>query len=185
MPTPATDEDLVVRLRAGDLGAFDELYMRYERRLFGYLRRFVGDRALAEDLFQDVLLTVLADRSFDPRRGRFGAWVFTVARNRWRMHGRHAAVVAAASEPAVAAIASDPEGDAARMKVVREAMAGLPDAQQELLVLKQVGELSYREIADLQGIHEGTVKSRLHAAMKAFRERLTSLGAAEEVGDNG
>jgi RNA polymerase sigma-70 factor (ECF subfamily) len=55
-------------------------------------------------------------------------------------------------------------------------MAALPDAQQELLVLKQVGELSYREIAELQGIQEGTVKSRLHAAMRAFRERLAEVG---------
>src|SRR5688572_7215517 len=177
MPS-ATDEDLVVRLRAGDLAAFDELYLRYERRLFGYLRRFVGDRALAEDLFQDVLLTVIADRSFDPSRGRFGAWVFTVARNKWRMHGRHAAVEAAAAAP-TSTSTIDPEDAAGRNKSVRDAMAALPDAQQELLVLKQVGELSYREIAELQGIQEGTVKSRLHAAMRAFRERLA------EVGENG
>jgi RNA polymerase sigma-70 factor (ECF subfamily) len=182
MASAATDEDLVVRLRAGDLAAFDELYLRYERRLFGYLRRSVGDRALAEDLFQDVLLTVLTDRSFDPARGRFGAWVFTVARNKWRMHGRHAAVEAASNEPAVAASTTNLEDATGRNKTVRDAMAGLPDAQQELLVLKQVGELSYREIAELQGIQEGTVKSRLHAAMRAFRERLAH---AEEIGESG
>jgi RNA polymerase sigma-70 factor (ECF subfamily) len=55
-------------------------------------------------------------------------------------------------------------------------MAGLPEGQQDLLVLKQVGELSYREIAELQGEHEGTIKSRLHAAMKAFRQRLEEIG---------
>lgn len=177
MTSRATDEDLVVRLRTGDLAAFDELYVRYERRLFGYLRRFVGDRTLAEDLFQEVFLTVLADRSFDPARGKFGAWVFTVARNRWRMHGRHAAVQAA-NAPAAPPVL-DPEDTAGRKKSVREAMAALSNAQQELLVLKQVGELSYREIAELHGVHEGTIKSRLHVAMKAFRQRLA------EIGENG
>lgn len=176
MPPALTDEDLVTRLRDGDVGAFDVLYARYERRLFGYLRRFVGDRALAEDLFQDVLLTVLGDHSFDPARGRFAAWVFTVARNRVRMHGRHAAVVAAATTPAAATPAVDPEESTDRVRSVRVAMAALPQGQQELLVLKQVGELSYREIAELQGEHEGTIKSRLHAAMKAFRQRLAEIG---------
>ena len=54
--------------------------------------------------------------------------------------------------------------------------AGLPAAQQHLLLLKQVGDLTYREIADIHGVAEGTIKSRLHAAMKAFREKLLQTG---------
>lgn len=182
MPEDPSDEDLVLRLRRGELSAFDGLYDRYERRLFAYLRRFAGDRAVAEDLFQDVLLAVLCDRNFDPARGRFAPWVFTVARNRGRMHQRQqqvrtAATIAGAGAPS--GPHADPEATTARIRSVREAMAGLPEGQQDLLVLKQVGELSYREIAELQGEHEGTIKSRLHAAMKAFRQRL------EEIGESG
>lgn len=176
MASPSTDEELLVALREGDLAAFDGLYARYERRLFGYLLRFVGDRGIAEDLLQDVLLTVIGDRTYDPARGRFAAWVFAVARNRVRMHGRQTAKdpVALPDEPLAAR--TDTEATGALLRSVRDAMAALPAAQQELLVLKQVGELSYREIAELHGVHEGTVKSRLHAAMKAFRQRLAQLG---------
>lgn len=185
MAAQTTDEDLLLALRDGDLAAFDVLYGRYERRLFGYLLRFVGDRTVAEDLLQDVLLTIIGDRTYDPARGRFAAWVFAVARNRVRMHGRQAAKdpVELPDEPAEAATRSDTETTGALVRSVRDAMSALPAAQQELLVLKQVGELSYREIAELHGVHEGTVKSRLHAAMKAFRQRLAQL--ERELGENG
>ncbi|MCA9708475.1 MAG: sigma-70 family RNA polymerase sigma factor [Myxococcales bacterium] len=170
-----SDEELLEAVRGGDLRAFDALYLRYERRLFGYIRRMVEDRTLAEDLVQDVVLTVLRDRSFDPSRGRFAAWLFTVARNRCLQHERRAAVREQAV-PEAGAAAPNPEALVDRHHQVRTAMAGLTDAQQQLLLLKQVGELTYREIADIHGVAEGTIKSRLHAATKAFRRRLAEIG---------
>ncbi|MEX1363403.1 MAG: sigma-70 family RNA polymerase sigma factor, partial [Nannocystaceae bacterium] len=137
------DEELLEAVRGGDLRAFDALYLRYERRLFGYIRRMVGDQQVAEDLMQDVVLTVLRDRSFDPTRGRFSAWLFTVARNRCLQHARRAAVREQASpEPPPAP--ADPEATVDRHHRVRSAMAGLTRSQPQLLLLKQVGELTYR-----------------------------------------
>lgn len=171
----SADEDLLEATRQGDLRAFDQLYTRYERRLFGYIRRMIGDRDQAEDLLQDVLLTVIRDRSYDPSKGRFSAWLFTVARNRCLQQRRRTEVRERAgglpSEPA-----ADPEQRVARTQQVRSAMAGLTDAQQQLLLLKQVGELTYRELADIHGVAEGTIKSRLHAATQAFRRRLAEMG---------
>lgn len=174
----ATDEELLAAVRRGDLRAFDRLYTRYERRLFGYMRRIVDDRDLAEDLFQDVLLTVLRDRGYDPTRGRFSAWLFTVARNRCLEHLRRDGPRTKAEAHESPRTPEDPEVAIGRSRQVRAAMAGLPAAQQQLLVLKQVGDLTYREIADIHGVAEGTIKSRLHAAMKAFRQRLAEMGEA-------
>ncbi|MEM7159817.1 MAG: sigma-70 family RNA polymerase sigma factor [Myxococcota bacterium] len=174
-PTRA-DEELLEQLRQGDLGAFDRLYLRYERRLFGYIRRMVEDRDLAEDLMQDVMLTVIRDRSYDPNKGRFSAWLFTVARNRCLQQHRHAKVRDESTPPAPATPTVDPEEALGRHAQVRTAMAGLTQAQQQLLLLKQVGELTYREIAQMYGVAEGTIKSRLHAATNAFRQRLAEIG---------
>mgnify|MGYP000645422319 CR=1 FL=1 len=98
MNDPRSDEQLIVALRQGDLGAFDALYPRYEARLYGYVLRMVENRSVADDLFQDILLGVLKDRSYDPGRGRFSAWLFAVARNRCLMERRKSSRRAAALE---------------------------------------------------------------------------------------
>jgi RNA polymerase sigma-70 factor, ECF subfamily len=146
---PIRDEALVAALHRGELAAFDELYARYAARLFCYLRRLVDDDATAEDLLQDVILSVLQPGGFDERRGRFGAWLFTVARNRC-LDLRRAAARGVARAPLLAAgQPSTHAPDERRNHAVRTAIASLPEAQQQLLLLKQVGGLTYREIAEV------------------------------------
>lgn len=173
---PESDEALVAALRGGELAAFDVLYQRYAARLFGYVRRMVDDDATAEDLLQDVILSVLQPGGFDETRGRFGAWLFAVARNRC-LDLRRAAARGAARAPLLAAsVDREHAPDERRRNAVRTAVASLPEAQQQLLLLKQIGGLTYREIAEVHGIPEGTVKSRLHAAVEAFRQALARIG---------
>lgn len=181
----STDEDLVLALRGGDMGAFDRLYARYEQRLYGYIRRIVGEAAVADDLFQDVFLTVLRDRSYDPTRGRFAAWLFTVARNRClagqRLDRHRDALREQAGVHLQPAPAADPELRHGQVARVHAAMAALPEPQRQLILLKQLGDLSYREIAALLGVAEGTIKSRLHAATQAFRRLLTPGGPTDAL----
>lgn len=167
----ASDEVLTRAVREGDMEAFDVLYARYEVRLFAYVRRFVADRPRAEDVFQEVFMVVLRDRTFDPTRGRFAPWLFTVARNHCRMEQRKGSRESRALDALPRSVeAAEPaylEADQ-----VRRAMDALPDAQRQLLLLKQVAELTYREIAAVLGVAEGTIKSRLHTATSAFRAQL-------------
>lgn len=186
----ASDEELVAALRAGDLAAFDRLYDRYARRLYGYLRRMLSDAARADDAFQEVFLVVLRGAGagatgFDPARGRFAAWLFAVARNRCRADLRQGLARAELLGQAGGELANrsdaSPERQLDDARRVQAAIAALPEEQRQLILMKQLGELTYREIADLLGVAEGTIKSRLHAATLALRQLLAEGDAIDEL----
>jgi RNA polymerase sigma-70 factor (ECF subfamily) len=177
------DEALVQRIRGGDTAAFDALYRRYGRRLFSYIRRHVRDLHQAEDLYQEVFLSVLRDRGFDLQRGGFGGWLFTVARNACLTHlrdaGRREAKHEALEREPPRPASSTPEEELARRQqahAFRSALSNLPAPQQEVLLLKQLGELTYQQIGQVLGIPEGTVKSRVHQAVRGLQRRLASEG---------
>ena len=188
---PRSDEELVLAVRGGELEAFDDLYRRYAGRLYGYLLRASAAEAdRAEDLVHDVFLRVLKDRSFDPRRGRFSAWLFTVARNRvFEGHRRERSrpeLVAELHEEGSARPSLGPAVDELvdRRRKVHAAMAELSEAHRQVLLLKQVGGLTYAEIGEALGVAEGTIKSRLHAAVRAFREQMLRL-QSESITEGG
>ncbi|MCP3986022.1 MAG: sigma-70 family RNA polymerase sigma factor [bacterium] len=183
-----SDEDLMVRVQAGDEAALETLMGRFKGPLFGFLNRRVGASA-ADDLFQESWIRVVKARDrFDPRR-RFSTWLFQIANNLCRDRGRHLLVEAryrdrvkgeAAAEPA-----PRPAAPAAteRMDMARH-LAALPDPLREVLVLRYYQDLSEREIAEVLGIPRGTVKSRAHAAVKALRQQVESHDeTTEETAD--
>lgn len=169
-----TDEELVVAIHAGDLRAFDALYQRWAARLYGYMLRILGDAAQTEDLLQEVMLTVLSERTTSPRPGRFGGWLFTVARNRCLSQLRQAKSHQAKLESLQPPSAANSEPAALRDLLVREALQSLTEPHREALLLKEVGQLSYREIAEVQDVPEGTAKSRLHFAIAALRRAFSA-----------
>ena len=170
-PKAESDERLMVRVQQGEVQAFDALFERYRPRLFGFLFRRCGDAAAAEDLFQESWLRVVRARDrFDPGR-RFSTWLFQIANNLCRDRARHQAVEA--RERATVQVQIEQDGPGAPPHALRRALerrlAALPDRLREVLVLRYYHDLSEREIAEIAGIPRGTVKSRLHAAIRALR----------------
>jgi RNA polymerase sigma-70 factor (ECF subfamily) len=175
-----SDERLFERLRAGDLAAFDALYARYERPLFGFLLALVGDRAEAEDLFHDAFLALL--RSGDDggfRGGSFRTWIFRVARNRalnrLRDRGRARLEEAPGEElPVELGPDTDPEGrlDArGRIAALERALGRLPPRLAEVFHLRAAG-LSYEELAEALEVPIGTIKSRIHEMVELLKKRM-------------
>lgn len=181
---PRADDQYWADYLAGRPGAFDALVTRYAPDLFGFLYRYVGDAALAEDLAQETLLQVhVSAASFDRARP-FKPWMYTIAANKardfMRSRGRRReqsldfgsddadVPSAAALVPSVEQSAAERSDEDERRETVRELIASMPEHLRLILVLGYYQQLPYAEIAEILGIPVGTVKSRLHAAVTHF-----------------
>ncbi|MEO0587453.1 MAG: sigma-70 family RNA polymerase sigma factor [Planctomycetota bacterium] len=183
-----TDEQLLGRYRSGETELFPVLVGRYRQELFHFLIRFAGNRAAAEDLFQEAFLQVhLSADTFDTSK-RFKPWLFTIAANKARdylrrQNRRKAASLSASMDKSDDAGASFvdlleadlpmPDDTAAKTELaerVRGVVEQLPDHLREILLLAYFQQMAYKEVAEALGIPLGTVKSRLHAAVGSFAE---------------
>jgi RNA polymerase sigma-70 factor (ECF subfamily) len=173
-----SDEALYQQLLAGDLGAFDALYQRYERPLFGFvLRQLGGDRQEAEDVLHDAFLALLREREAGRAARSLRAWLFQVARNlclnRHRSRHRAARALAVVAQ-APAAGTEQPEGALERHQTaarLKRAVAKLPPGLAELYQLR-AGGMSYEELAEVLAAPVGTVKSRMYELVRRLREEL-------------
>lgn len=171
-----SDEALYARLLRGELAAFDRLYERFERPLFGFLRAQLGDAAEAEDVFHETFLAVLRAGGGQTELRSFRAWLFQVARNlclnRVRARRRADRALESAAREARIEPAAPAEPPAGRdPAVLHAAVSRLPPALAEVYQLRARG-LSYDELASILEIPVGTVKSRMHEMMKRLREEM-------------
>ena len=181
-----SDEDLMVRVQAGDEAALEQLMARFQAPLYAFLSRRVG--SAADDLFQETWIRVVraADR-FDPKR-RFSTWMFQIANNlcrdRWRrLDARRRAHEGYRSErDATDEAPSVAPRDRALERTMDRRLDALPDRLREVLILRYYHDFSEREIAEAVGVPTGTVKSRMHAAVKALR---AIVAEEEAAGDEG
>jgi RNA polymerase sigma-70 factor, ECF subfamily len=192
-PEKPTDEELLEQYRGGDRASFRILVDRYQRELFHFLVRFTGNRAAAEDIFQETFLQVHQSAGdFDVQR-RFRPWLFTIAANKardlMRSQQRHpatplqAAISPGAEEGAQFLDFMSAGGDLPGASMERQEMARrvrstvmeLPLNLREILLLSYFNQFPYAQISDILGIPLGTVKSRLHSAVAEFAIRWKNL----------
>jgi RNA polymerase sigma-70 factor, ECF subfamily len=178
------DETLFLRVREGDMEAFDRLYERYESRLFAYLRAMLGDRLDAEEVLHDAFMNALRSEPDKLEDGAFRAWLYRIARNlalnRRRDAGRREKKIAdAARESGRVAEAADDVLEARQLEVaLAAAVRRLPEPLSELYQLRTSG-LSYEQIAYVASVPVGTVKSRMHQMVHVLREELKPWIAPE------
>jgi len=180
----------------GDLTAFGELFERHEKRLWNFLRRFVRDKATAEDLLQEVFLRVVKSAVQWQPSAKVSTWLFTIARNLCTDQARRAEFrqaesldQAKAGEDGsglrridrVAADSGDAEKEAMGHEIaslVDRAVGELPVEQREVFLMREVMDMSFAEIAAQVGASEPTVKSRMRYALQRLRSRLGELREA-------
>ena len=169
------DEALARAGAAGDLRAVEELYRRYQGSVIGYLQRLVRDSDSAVDLFMEAFFRAYVNlKSFDPRRS-FRPWLYRIATNvghDWlRQQTRALPPAEAAGDPSVLDAVAERE----LSRQVEAVVADLPAEQRTAFILRHYQGLSYAEIAGVCNCPEGTVRSRMHYAVRVLRARLRFL----------
>ena len=189
--TPPHDEELLRLMLAGDGEAFERLYDRYQAGIYRFALRMSGSEAVAEDVTQDVFLTLMRDGGQYQARGSFAAYLFTIARHgviRRLQRDRRFVALGEETEGGELPIQEqlvaegDPLTELTRgelVDAVRQAIAALPVHYREVLLLCHLHEMSYAEAASVVGCEVGTVRSRLFRARAMVAERLGALKSDE------
>ena len=182
-----SDEDLMVQIVRGSEAAFAELVHRYEGRIVGLVGRFIGDRERALEITQEVFLRVFLHRKRYRRSGRFSTWIYTIAMNlakneirrRSRLKGvtslDHLMEAAGDAGGFVADKTPGPDRKAYQHEVEEIVMAAiekLPPKYREVILLRDVQQLTYEEIEQVLNIPGGTVRSRINRARTALKKML-------------
>lgn len=191
--TDLTDDGLLRRMMAGDEEAFTLLYRRRHPAIYRFALHMSGNQALAEDVTQEVFMTLIRDaKRFDPARGTLAGFLFGVARNhvrkRWEQERNSIPLVAEGGEYHRNGNSVGASGNGNRHGAftnshdefasletvgrVRQAIATLPENYREVVVLCELEEMSYEEAAGALDCPIGTVRSRLHRARTLLLEKL-------------
>ena len=178
MTNSLPDEDLMVQVREGVGEMLAVLFDRYQNPLFNFYCRLTGDRTASEDLVQDVFFRILKYRQSYRPGTPFRAWMYQIARNaRQDYHRKHPLSLPFEPEMSPAIVAADIADSEQQAALLHKALLMLPEEKREVLLLSRFQELKYEEIARLLDCEVGTVKVRIHRALRELRmlfEKLSS-----------
>jgi RNA polymerase sigma-70 factor (ECF subfamily) len=187
-PPEATDA-LIDRCRRGDQRAWDAIVQRYRRKVFGVAYKFVGRHEEAEDLTQDIFLKVFKSLDSFDRRANFQTWLISVSRNLCIDHYRslrqeRLAINRDVDPSSLSPASKEPEPAAGleredRVALLRTALAALPASLRTAVVMRDLQELPYQEIAERLGLPEGTVKSRINRGRTELARQIRRIRGEE------
>ena len=186
-PATPTDNQLVARTLNGDVGAFNDLVVRWEASLYRFVVRYLGDPEEARDICQEAFLKAYTNLDRFRGQAKFSSWLFQIALNQCRTQFRrkksrptvsldeeeqlsHLQLVPADAEPPDAAAIKSQQ--ASELHV---ALAHLPEDQRTAIILKEYHGLKFREIAEILETPESTVKSRLYHGLESLAKSLGHL----------
>jgi len=191
----------MLAFRSGDARAFETLVRRHRSPVFNFILRYTGGRARAEDVLQETWLKVVRSaKEYEPR-ARFTTWVYTIARNlcvdsarkeSYRQADSIDAPVGAEEGRELGELLPDggPSPDRAAHNVrlrplLERALQGLPAEQREVFILREYSGVAFKDIAEVTGVPENTVKSRMRYALEGLRKRLEELGVDGDMAAEG
>ena len=184
----SSSEQLMTAYRDGDAGAFALLYGRHKGGIYRYLLRQCGDRAVTDELFQDVWMNLIRARAGYTVQARFTTYIYKLAHHRlidhYRKHG-HAKLVSfdddSENAPIVSLLVAAPRDEPEKHLDIKQQAAqfmallrGLPPPQREAFLMQYEGDMSVEEIADATGVTRETAKSRLRYALAKLRQGLAT-----------
>jgi RNA polymerase sigma-70 factor (ECF subfamily) len=187
----ATDEALMIRFQRGDRAAFAVLVRRHQTALYNFSLRHLRVTSVAEDVVQDAFVRVVQNAAEFKHEARFTTWLYTIARNlcidqlRKREHRKHPSLdQSAAGEegegPTLGERTADHRSNVEREATgselkerIARAVEGLPEDQREVFLMREVANLPFKEIADVIGVPENTVKSRMRYALEKLQQSLS------------
>jgi RNA polymerase sigma factor (sigma-70 family) len=173
----ASDHELMIAVRSGEIRRLGDLFERYHRPLYGFFVRLTNQPSVGEDLVQIVFYRILKYRHTYRDEGKFSAWIYHLARKVAADHFRKHAATPIPTDPAdmleqadAGAQPSEQAAAAEDVVLLRAALARLPLEHREVLVLSRLQHLEHKEIARLLDCSVGAVKVRAHRALKELRE---------------
>ena len=172
------DQQTIDDAKFGDHTSFAKIMECWSDRVFRYVRNIVGDSHAAEDVSQRIFLKIYSNLNrYDNSKGSFSTWIYTIARNAAinQLRGQRSTNVLYGTEMPEMMNLETPESSAATKEMflmLDQTLASLPASQRSVWVLSELEGLTQSQIAEIENVPEGTVKSRLSRARTALREVL-------------
>jgi RNA polymerase sigma-70 factor, ECF subfamily len=170
---------------SGDTRGFSGLYERYKDRVFGFLVRMTGNREIAEDLLQDTFLAAMRNANQFDRDRNFLSWIFGIAHKRTIDFFRHVKVENEHQADAEGAIGKGPDSPDINLSntqlkiIINEAIKKLDPMQREVFLLRELGDVPFKEIAEIMNCPINTALGRMRLALKNIRKELKRNGLYE------